>query len=100
MVTTKTHTSLTLQVYYFIKAVIRHRRMLITENKSTLNKMRALKIIEYLERNNRKDYTKLGAARFFHKNADDIRYLIKHDDVEKFNMFNQINMISKPLALL
>lgn len=64
---------------------------MINAEKSDINKMTALSIIEALENNNnRVNFTERGAARFFLANLENIRFLIKNDDQEKLAVFNEI----------
>lgn len=79
----------------FIRAVIHHRRLLITTGKSTTNEMRSRKIMSHLETQiNAVNFTNKGMAKLFLANADDIRSLIKHDDVLKHNDFNWMKQLS------
>ena len=80
----------------FIRSVIRHRRMLITEGKSSVNEMKALRIMEEITNSlPYTNFTNKGMAKFFLSHADDIRYLIKADDVNKSVRYNQLKMLSK-----
>jgi len=83
-----------------VKAIIIHRKMLITRKCSSINPMRAQRIIEDLERTLTVNFTDKGAAKFFLKHANDIRYLIKPDDTYKHNLFNQINMLASCFSKL
>lgn len=62
--------------------------------------MKALRIIEQLVRNNHKNATDVAASKFLVKHADDIRYIIKQGDFDKFNQLNNLLAVSKPLSKL
>lgn len=86
---------------HFIRSVIRHRRLLITEGKSSVNEMKALRIMEDITNSlPYTNFTNKGMAKFFLSHADDIRYLIKAGNVDKFTKFNQLKMLSKSYQYL
>ena len=86
---------LEINIVEFTKAVISHRKRLLNSNKSSINKLKALKTIELLELNIYKNPTRKWALAFWKLHNDKIKYLIKHDDFEKHNKFNEISMLSK-----
>lgn len=88
------------QVISFVKEVVRHRRQLITRNLSHTNKLKTLRIIEKLTRVYTQNLTDRGAARMMIDYEDDIRYLIPHSDVEKFNTFNQLIQLAQTFSKL
>ncbi|MBL7105804.1 MAG: hypothetical protein ISS18_15880 [Bacteroidales bacterium] len=84
----------------FLRAVIRHRRLLISKNKSPVNKLRALNLIAHIERHLQSGFSNKGFARFFLKNKDEIRYLIKDEDIKKLNDFNRFIHLSQSYQYL
>lgn len=83
------------KVYDFTKSVIKHRRRLISIKKSSINPAKAESLMDKLNRNLRKNAKREWAVGFMKMFGDDIKYLIKYDDFEKHNKFNELSMLSK-----
>lgn len=85
----------------FIRKVIQHRRLLISTGKSVKNDTRCIRTIEHLNRQIKgQNYNNKGMAVLFLDNLDDIRYLIRDNDVDKFNTFNQLKQLSETYKYL
>jgi len=78
------------EVRQLIREVIRQRNRLINAKRSSVNVMKALRIIEKLTRHNGCNFTDRGAAKYLKQHADEIRYLI---DANNVNLFNRLNML-------
>lgn len=88
------------QVACLIRNIIRHRRQLITRRKSIINELKAVRIIEDLERNMVNNFSQKGMAKFLLCKHREIRYLIKHDDINKFNELNRLVHLAGPFSKL
>ena len=89
---TKTDKSYLVSARLFLKAVIRHRRMIIAKGRNEINPAKCFYIIDHIERHMHAGILKTARsiAAYIINHADDIRYLIRSGDPKSNQFENEI----------